>query len=190
MLMPSQYPELGDRPALRKLLRHQVDMQVADPGTLLRLPLPEHGLTCGCNLTAMMLATNIVAGVSVLFWEASPDGFKDRTQRGPRFKALVAAKYPWCSEDGVDAEFGALLLWDYARNPLSHTLGVGLPLTKLSRGQRDRPAPGRRGGEVEVVYSRVDADGSLREARTHSPRRTQQPALDPAGYGSRSSWGR
>lgn len=124
-MLPSGYPEIGPRPALRELLRIQVDMQLADLRTLLCLPRREPGLDGGCNLTAATLATNVIAGASVLFWNSSVEALRLRRDRGKRFTDLMVAHYPWSSYDAVDAEFGAKLLWDHTRNPLSHTLGVG-----------------------------------------------------------------
>jgi hypothetical protein len=126
MLYPSDYPETARWPALRDLLRLQVDMQVADLRTLLCLPRPdEPGLGAGCNLTAATLAFNIVAGASVLFWESSVEAIERRGDRGPRFRRLVEAKYPWTPGDAVGAELGSEVMWDWARSPLTHTLGVG-----------------------------------------------------------------
>lgn len=124
-MLPSAYPELGERPALRELLRIQVDMQFADPSTLLCLPRDESGLGGGCNLSAATLAANIIAGASVLFWRSSIAALTNRRGRGERFTSLMTAKYPWMPDDAVEPEFGAELLWDHTRNPLSHTLGVG-----------------------------------------------------------------
>lgn len=125
MLLPSAYPEVGRRPALRKLLRVQVDMQVGDLATLLCLPREEPGLDGGCNLTATTLATNIIAGASVLFWNSSVDALRNRGDRGKRFTDVVTVHYPWSADDAVVPQLGAKLLWDHTRNPLSHTLGVG-----------------------------------------------------------------
>lgn len=111
MLLPSEYSEVRRRPAIRELLRIEVDMQFADLRTLLCLPRDEPGLGAGCNLTASTLALNIVAGASVLFWESSVDAFNERGDRGQRFKRLLEAKYPWSNEDGIDPDDGAKLMW-------------------------------------------------------------------------------
>lgn len=124
-MLPSAYPEIGERRALRRLLEVQVDMQVADLATLLCLPRDEPGLGGGCNLTATTLAANIIAGTSVLFWESSVEALHKRGDRGKRFTRLMTTHYPWSRHDAVDAQFGAKLLWDHTRNPLSHTLGIG-----------------------------------------------------------------
>jgi hypothetical protein len=60
-----------------------------------------------------------------LFWESSVEALKPGPGRGRRFKDLLREKYPWTPEDDVDAELGAKAMWEYARSPLSHTLGVG-----------------------------------------------------------------
>lgn len=126
LLLPSGYPEVARWSSIRELLRIQVDMQFADLRTLLCLPRQdEPGLGAGCNLTAAMLAFNIITGASVLFWESSMEAIERRGDRGPRFRSLVQAKYPWTGKDEVDAESGGELMWDWARSPLTHTLGVG-----------------------------------------------------------------
>jgi hypothetical protein len=125
LVFPSQYPEAQAYSFLRRLLETQVDMQVADLKTLLCLPRAEAGLGAGCNLTATVLAVNLAAGASVLFWESSVEALEKRGERSKRFRKLMVARYPWSGEDSVDPEFGARLLWDYTRNPLSHTLGIG-----------------------------------------------------------------
>jgi hypothetical protein len=147
-MLPSAYPEVLDRPALQEILRVQVDMQFVDLKTLLQLPRPTDGLEGGCNLTAAALVTSLIAGASVLFWRASIDALTQRGDRSERFRSLVAAKYPWCDLDDVDGELGARLLWDYTRNPLSHTLGI-----------RDKPRlfPGMPEEESAIALAKADA---------------------------------
>jgi hypothetical protein len=130
-MLPSQYPETQPYPALRRLLEIQLDMQVADLKTLLCLPREEEGLGAGCNLTAATLAVNLIAGASVLFWRSSVEALAKRGDRTKRFNDLMVALYPWSHDDAVNAELGAKLLWDYTRNPLSHTLGIGQATTLL-----------------------------------------------------------
>lgn len=167
MLFPSQYPEVAGRPALRKLLAIQVDMQIADLQTLLCLPRPDQaGFGAGCNLTAATLAFNIIAGASVLFWDSSIEAIKRRGDRGPRFRALVEAKYPWTDADAVDAEFRGKLMWDWARSPLTHTLGVGKN-AQLFPGQppeergvwflkSEHGLPGEAAQELMSSYQKLD----------------------------------
>jgi hypothetical protein len=125
MLLPPSYPEVGPRPALRELLGVQIDMQLADLSTLLRMPRDEPGLGAGCKLTAATLPMNVIAGASVLFWKSSIESLEQRAGRGKRFKDLMRAKYPQSADDAVDAEFAAELMWDYTRAPHTHALGVG-----------------------------------------------------------------
>jgi hypothetical protein len=125
LVLPSQYPEVRPYPFVRRLLEAQVDMQFADLRTLLMLPRPGDGLDAGCNLTTALLLTGIAAGASVLLWDASPSALQARGGRGKRFTALVERHYPWSADDSVTPEYGTKLLYDYTRNPLSHTLGIG-----------------------------------------------------------------
>jgi hypothetical protein len=147
-MLPSQYPESRPYPSLRRLLVLQVDMQFADLKTLLCLPRDEEGLGAGCNLTAATLAVNLIAGASVLLWDSSVEGLAQRGDRKRRFIGLAEAFYPWCDSDDVNAQLGTKLLWDYTRNPLSHTLGVGktarifpgIPATSEKYGSPSRNA--------------------------------------------------
>ena len=124
-MFPSQYPEVAPYRHLRRLLEAQVDMLFGDLRTMLCLPGEAEGLDAGCNLTAAVLAVNIAAGASVLFWDSSVEELEKRGNRKRRFGELMGAMYPWSDDDAVDAELGAKLLYDYARSPLTHTLGIG-----------------------------------------------------------------
>jgi hypothetical protein len=73
-MLPSAFPEVAPYEHLRRLLCIQVDMQLVDLRTLLRLPKRDFGLEGGCNLTATTLLCNIIAGASVLFFDASIEG--------------------------------------------------------------------------------------------------------------------
>lgn len=196
-MLPSAYPEVGDRPSLRRLLEVQVDMQLADLGTLLCLPREEPGLGGGCNLTAATLAANIIAGASVLFWDSTLEALKPGPGRGKRFTGLMTAHYPWSSQDAVDAQLGAKLLWDHTRNPLSHTLGVGkqaqlfpgIPTDETRRMAAQaptRPARRRRRPADELLpptqLDEPDRDrraGRLRHPRRHARLGRDQDAARP-----------
>jgi hypothetical protein len=103
----------------------QIDMQFADLTTMLRLPQKQIGLDGGCNFAAARLCFDLMAGASVLFYDASIEALHERGRRGQRFKTLVATFYPWLpgTDDAVGEE-AARLLYDWARNPLAHALGV------------------------------------------------------------------
>ena len=70
-MFPSQYPEVAPYRHLRRLLEAQVDMLFGDLRTMLCLPGEAEGLDAGCNPTAAVLAVNIAAGASVLFWDSA-----------------------------------------------------------------------------------------------------------------------
>src|SRR3954454_22554826 len=94
-MVPSQFVEVQDYWPLRRLLRIQVDMQFHDLRSLLQLPRPDLDLDGGCNLTATSLCCNIVAGASVLFYDASPAALEARGDRSRRFRELMRDYYPW-----------------------------------------------------------------------------------------------
>ena len=73
VLFPSRFPEVADRPNLRKLLAEQVDMQMDDVASTLALPRYDLGLSGGCNLALTGLLSNVISGCSVLLFEASLD---------------------------------------------------------------------------------------------------------------------
>jgi hypothetical protein len=145
---PSAWASLADRPALRELVRVQVDMQFADLRTLLRLPVEGHGLTGGCSLTTASLAFNLIAGFSVLFFDSSRDALTQRGERSARFRQVLGRYYPW-SEDNIDRDDAVLALYEWARNPLSHSLGV-------TKDRRAFPgAPEVEGRPVAVMLAKM-----------------------------------
>ncbi len=173
-MFPSQYPEVQSYPSLRRLLQAQVDMQVADLKTLLCLPRDDEGLGAGCNLTATVLAVNLAAGASVLFWRASIEALESRGDRSRRFTDLMVTMYPWSDEDSVGGDLGTRLLWDYARNPLSHTLGIGkTKFPGIPSDEREvwlsKPRHGLTSQEVESVMSSNEKPEALDPTITTGP---------------------
>lgn len=144
---PSDFPEVQAYPNLRALLAIQLDMQFADLRTLLQLPRPGDGLEGGCNLTAASLLFNIVSGSSVLFYDASTTAMADGRQSGRRFKELLTGYYPFCDGD-LQPDEAARVLYEAARNPLTHCLGVG----KDKRVFPGAPQIGNR--PVAVMFSK------------------------------------
>lgn len=134
-MLPSEFPEVQSSPNLKRLLAVQVDMQFGDLRTLLQLPKVES--EGGCNLTAAAVLFNLIAGNSVCFYQASASVFTERRNRGARFVEMLRSFYPWDDED-VTGEEGAGFLYDSARNPLAHSLGL------------DPPAPGATGKQVKL----------------------------------------
>lgn len=133
-VLPSDYPEVQSHPHLKNLLANQIDMQIEDLRGLLQLPLPEYGLAGGCNFTAGTALFNIIAGASVCFFKASVSGISDRRDRSARFKEVLTKFYPWGDDPStsgtslrVDECVNAV--YDSARNPLVHTLGLDDPMS-------------------------------------------------------------
>ncbi len=102
-------------------------MQFVDLRTILRLPLP--GLTGGCNLPAATAIFNIISGASVCFFNASINTLSNQRDRGPRFKDVLKGHYPWQGEP-LPKDDAILILYNNARNPLVHSLGLDSPALK------------------------------------------------------------
>lgn len=131
------YSEAERYPAIRELLRIQVDGQFQDLATMLQLPRPDLGLHGGCNLTAGVLLCNIISGASVLFFESSPDAVRGRTRgrnhpespntlrSGERFEATVRRYFPAEAHPQLERDRLVSILYRYTRNPLAHSLGAG-----------------------------------------------------------------
>lgn len=106
---------------IREFVEQVLDPQLRELHTMLRLPLPEQDIHESCPHASITLLLGLLAGVSVLLFEANTRG-----DRGRLFKAVVRDFYPWDTEpaDGVtDPTTGADLLWGEFRNPLAHSLG-------------------------------------------------------------------
>jgi hypothetical protein len=128
-VLPSEYPEVQSSTNLKRLLESQVDMQFKDLQTLLQLPRSD--AEGGCNLTAAAVLLNLIAGASVCFYEASAEAFSARRDRRTRFVDLLTRFYPW-DQGGVAPAEGAVFLYESARNPLAHSLGLEPPLVTAS----------------------------------------------------------
>lgn len=104
-------------------MEFQVDMQFADLNALLQLPAKEH--EAGCNLTLANLLFALISGASVFLFDADYDYLSRRDESGSRFKRLLTDFYPWDPADGITGESAAELLYVWARNPLTHSFGIG-----------------------------------------------------------------
>ena len=130
---PSEFPEVQSYPEIVNFLKFQVDMLFEDLRILLRLPF--NNLKAGCNFTATAMLFNIIAGVSVCFYDASIEALNQRRHRGERFEKLLIKYYPWEGEN-IGPKDGSKLLYKQARNPLAHSLGLDtLPQTQ-SKSQK------------------------------------------------------
>ena len=110
-----------------KLIRDQLEPQLADVHAMLRLPIVgDPGLQGGCNLSATQVLLSVVSGVSVTVHD--PSALTRREDRGKLFREVLEKHYPWNEEQHVPgARLGADAaadLYSLFRNPLAHTLGV------------------------------------------------------------------
>lgn len=119
---PSEYPDAQKYPHLKQLLRNHLDMQFEDVRTLLMLPRSKT-LRGGCNFAAAAVLFNIIAGSSIALYDTSEEVLTKKGIAGKRFKRLLEDFYPWVGEVLSKREF-ATTLWELARNPLAHTLGL------------------------------------------------------------------
>ena len=123
-VLPSQYPEVQAYPNLKRILQDYIDVQFSDLRTILKLPMPSRGLVAGCNFTAAAVLFNIVGGASVCFYDADPPTWGDR---GDRFQDLLTNYYPWPGDDCYPIAKCVEMLYKVARNPLTHSFGIGDP---------------------------------------------------------------
>jgi hypothetical protein len=88
-------PQLADDvglSSLRRLCSDHFDMQIEDVRVLLRMP--KAGYPAGCNFAAAAVLFNMIAGVSVCFYDASPKALTNG-DRGKRFKNVLIDFFPW-----------------------------------------------------------------------------------------------
>jgi len=132
-MLPSEYPEVQTYASLRQLLAAHVDMQFDDLRTLLLLPRGK-ALRGGCNFATAALMFNIIAGSSVCFYKVDLESLSAQRNRGKRFKELLERYFPWEGESLSKTKFVSLL-YDLARNPLVHSLGLDPPPAKGVPGE-------------------------------------------------------
>jgi hypothetical protein len=101
---------------------------------MLRLPLPEQGITAGCNFAAVHVLLNVLSGLSRLL-DAGP------TNSGKAFREFVERRYPWGLEptgSPYRRKRGTRALYDYLRNGFSHDLRLLLEGGTLDAKGRSR----------------------------------------------------
>jgi hypothetical protein len=168
-MLPSEYLEVQGRDGLKRLLAEQVDMQFVDLRTMLRLPmadppgraailsnllrrmlrLPVGDLPGGCNFAAASILFNLIAGSSVCFFNTSDAAFTERRDRGQRFKGVLEKFYPWQGEPVTKAT-AVEVLYEAARNPLAHSLGLEAP-PAAGHVQREIVLVKRPLSEAEII---------------------------------------
>jgi hypothetical protein len=155
--MPSEFPEVSQRPVLRDFLGHHIDMQFEDIRGVLRLPqLAALGTTGGGNFLATTALIAAICGASTLFYKAGPQAFEYPYQSRKRFLGTMGYM-PWDSTTaGVKHRIGSERLWEYARNPLAHAFGVsynpGKVTGKVPNSLRWSLAIAKRSYELQEIY--------------------------------------
>jgi hypothetical protein len=108
------------RAIVRATLDRAVRPHLQDVRAMLRLPLPEAGITAGCNFAAVHVLLNVLSGLSRLM-ESGP------INSGKAFKTFAEKRYPWKLEPLASTyrrKRGTAVLYDYFRNGFSHDLGL------------------------------------------------------------------
>ena len=100
---------------------------------------------------------NIIAGVSVCFYDASVEALSQRGDRSKRFKNLLIKYYSWEGES-VSPREGSELLYEQTRNPIAHSLGLDSPFRNHPKGKEvtltKRPLTVGEIRELEVSLKR------------------------------------
>ena len=174
-MRPENIPELTMYPHVQAFVQHHLAMQFGDVRAMLRLPIiqraarPEDRIENGCNFAAAATICNLISGISVVLFNrrGRPAGPRRRpTDRGTRFREILDANYyPWQIGENRVATRNAI--YDIARNPLAHALGVlepcQVPITA------EKTAEGLSQAEVDALDIAYDGGHHL------------PPALELAG---------
>lgn len=119
-MLPSELSEFEAYPDVLALVKNYLDPPFNDLRGLLKLPLPNVGITGGCNFASAALLCNLISGISVvLYTPTNPKVCK----RGDLFKGLMLEFFPWDDKDELRAE-KTDILYGVVRNPLTHALGL------------------------------------------------------------------
>ena len=132
-MLLSDIPELQNYPHVFTFVRDHLSMQFRDVRSMLRLPLPEQGITDsagygGCNFAVAAILCNLVSGISESFFippnpiQENCKGEKEWIGSGQTFKQLMVNFYPW--EYGEKKKKKTDVLYYFLRNPLTHALGI------------------------------------------------------------------
>jgi hypothetical protein len=140
--------------AVKSSLHLAVRPHLQDVRAMLRLPLPETGITAGCNFAAVHVLLNVLSGLSRLLGP-SP------TRSDAAFRKFVARWYPWRREprrSSFRQKRGTEALYDSFRTGFSHDLGLLLesgPVDHRGRIRAKFRIAGRqsRRDETAVVVS-------------------------------------
>ena len=101
---------------------------------MLRLPLPDAGITAGRNFAAVHVLLNVLSGLSRLMGAGSK-------KSDEAYHTFVARWYPWCLEPSQPFRHkrGTKALYDSFRTGFAHDLGLLLETGPIDRRCRVRP---------------------------------------------------
>jgi hypothetical protein len=120
--------------SVKSSLHLAVRPHLQDVRAMLRLPLPDAGITAGCNFAAVHVQLNVLSGLSRLMG-ASPKN------SGAAFRTFVARWYPWSLEPRPSIfrqKRGTEALYDWFRTGFTHDLGLLLETGPVDRRGRVR----------------------------------------------------
>lgn len=127
-MLPSELTDLSSYPRVQEFVRIHLDMQFNDVRSMMRLPLPELGMTGGCNFAAAAVLCNLVAGLAKVLYGRS----KGQPGTGDGFVAILLEFFPWQRRENRRKKAEAL--YEIVRNPLVHSLAVfTTPAQRASR---------------------------------------------------------
>jgi hypothetical protein len=121
--------------AVKSSLHLAVRPHLQDVRAMLRLPLPNAGITAGCNFAAVHVLLNVLSGLSRLMG-ASPK------KSDAAFRTFVARWYPWRLEPSRSTfrqKRGTKALCDSFRTGFAHDLGLLLETGPIDSRGRVRP---------------------------------------------------
>src|SRR5437899_3216432 len=98
-----------------------LDMHFSDVRAMLQLPRPDVGIGTGCNLAVSATLCNLLSGISTTMYKPAQLLHEVRSNCRPAraFEGLVQDFFPYTPPGAVDFPKE---LYDYARNPLVHSL--------------------------------------------------------------------
>ena len=107
---------------VEKFIRNNVDMLFRDVHCMLRLPMREIDLSAGCNFSTANALLDLISGFSALL---TPN-FDTTRESADKFKEILRNYYPWNLQlpDGSTKERAIEDIYEYFRNPLTHSLGL------------------------------------------------------------------
>jgi hypothetical protein len=120
---------------VKSSLHLAVRPHLQDVRAMLRLPLPEVGITAGCNFAAVHVLLNVLSGLSRLLGPGP-------TRSDAAFRKFVARWYPWQMEprrSSFRQKRGTEALNDLFRTGFSHDLGLLLESGPVDHRGRIRP---------------------------------------------------